>query len=130
MRISPGLSLDEHIDKYNSPAAGHDVLIYTGSGLMGREITGIRTCDIVIIVGGRSGTLGEFSIAYDEGRLIGVLLGTGGIAREIKKIIKIIEKPTGSEVVYNPDPKELVEKLLEVYSKETRFRGGIVREQT
>src|SRR5437667_448881 len=54
---------------------GFDVLIYTGSGLMGREITDIRTCDIVVIVGGRIGTLGEFAIAYDEGRLIGVLTG-------------------------------------------------------
>ena len=51
------------------------MLIYTGSGLMGREITDIRSCDIVVIVGGRIGTLGEFAIAYDEGRLIGVLTG-------------------------------------------------------
>src|SRR5438093_12370710 len=42
---------------------------------MGREITNIRSCDIVVIVGGRIGTLGEFAIAYDEGRLIGVLTG-------------------------------------------------------
>ena len=42
---------------------------------MGREITNIRSCDIVVIVGGRIGTLGEFAIAYDEGRLIGILTG-------------------------------------------------------
>ena len=36
--ISPGLSRDEHIIKYRSPTEGFDVLIYTGSGLMGREI--------------------------------------------------------------------------------------------
>jgi uncharacterized protein (TIGR00725 family) len=77
--ISPGLSLDEHRGKYESPVEGFDVLIYTGSGLMGREITNSRSCDIVIIAGGRTGTLGEFAIAYDEGRLIGVLTGTGGI---------------------------------------------------
>jgi hypothetical protein len=33
--ISPGLSLDEHVQKYRSPTEGFDVLIYTGSGLMG-----------------------------------------------------------------------------------------------
>lgn len=65
--ISPGLSIDEHQLKYGSPTEGFDVLIYTGSGLMGREITNIRSCDIVIIVGGRTGTLGELAIAYDEG---------------------------------------------------------------
>lgn len=31
--ISPGLSLDEHLHKYQSPTEFHDVLIYTGSGL-------------------------------------------------------------------------------------------------
>ena len=77
--ISPGLSFDEHRGKYRSPVEGFDVLIYTGSGLMGREITNIRSCDIVVIAGGRTGTLGELAIAYDEGRLIGVLTGTGGI---------------------------------------------------
>src|SRR3990172_2808088 len=34
--ISPGLSRDEHVLKYSSPVDGFDVLIYTGSGLMGR----------------------------------------------------------------------------------------------
>src|SRR6266511_3519973 len=77
--ISPGLSIEEHQGKYRSQVEGFDVLIYTGSGLMGREITNIRSCDIVVIAGGRTGTLGELAIPYDEGRLIGVLTGTGGI---------------------------------------------------
>ena len=77
--ISPGHNFAEHTIKYTSPSEGFDVLIYTGSGLMGREITGVRSCNIVVLTGGRSGTLGEFSIAYDEGKLIGVLEGTGGL---------------------------------------------------
>jgi predicted Rossmann-fold nucleotide-binding protein len=52
---------------------------------MGREVVNIRSSDIVLIVGGRSGTLGEFSIAYDEGELIGVLLDTGGITSGYKE---------------------------------------------
>lgn len=128
--ISPGLSLDEHIHKYNSPVEGHDVLIYTGSGLMGREITGIRSCDIVIILGGRSGTLGEFSVAYDEGRLIGVLLNTGGIAGEIKNIVKIICKSTGAKIVYSADPEELMEKLLKIYQENPRYHKGKIGECT
>src|SRR3990170_7207909 len=52
--ISPGLSIEEHKNKYASPVEGFDVLIYTGSGLMGREITNIRSCDIVVIAGGRT----------------------------------------------------------------------------
>jgi uncharacterized protein (TIGR00725 family) len=116
--ISPGLSLWEHVHKYNSPTEHHDVLIFTGSGLMGREIVNIRSSDIVVIIGGRSGTLGEFAIAYDEGKLIGVVLGTGGITAEIKSIVKVINKKTGARIFYDDRPDRLIRKLLEFYRKE------------
>ncbi len=77
----------------------------------------IRSSDIVIILGGHSGTLGEFSIAYDEGNLIGVLLGTGGIASEIENIVKIIKKKTGAKVMYESNPRVLLEKLISYYLK-------------
>ena len=47
--ISPGLSLEEHVGKYGSPTEFHDVLIFTGSGLMGREVVNIRSSDIVVV---------------------------------------------------------------------------------
>ncbi len=116
--ISPGRNLDEHINKYKSPTKHIDVLIYTGAGLMGREVTAINSSDIVIIVSGRSGTLGEFSIAYDDGKLIGVLAGTGGITNIIEDLVKTIKKPTGSTIVYNPKPDQLIKSLLDKYNKQ------------
>jgi hypothetical protein len=116
--ISPGLSLDEHRGKYRSPSDGFDVLIYTGSGLMGREITSIRSCDMVIVAGGRTGTLGEFAIAYDEGRLIGVLTGTGGITELVEPIIKASGKETGACVLYDDEPERLVDRLIHYYRTE------------
>lgn len=113
--ISPALSEEEHIVRYDSPVEAHDVIIYTGSGLMGREVVNIRSSDIVIIVGGRSGTLGEFSIAYDEGKLIGVLEGTGGVAAEIRNIVKIVKKKTGAKIIYSKDPYKLVKELIDYY---------------
>jgi len=113
--ISPGLSVDEHQGKYRSPVEGFDVLIYTGSGLMGREITNIRSCDIVVIAGGRSGTLGELAIAYDEGRLIGILTGTGGITGMVEEIIRVCKKETGACVLYDDDPSLLIDRLVEYY---------------
>ncbi|HBA41164.1 MAG TPA: hypothetical protein DCZ05_16015 [Deltaproteobacteria bacterium] len=113
--ISPGLSIDEHQGKYRSPVEGFDLLIYTGSGLMGREITNIRSCDIIVFVGGRSGTLGELAIAYDEGRLLGVLTGTGGITEIVETIIRVSQKDTGACVLYDDDPKRLIERLIEYY---------------
>ena len=116
--ISPGLSRDEHVVKYGSPVEGFDVLIYTGSGLMGREVENIRSSDIVVIVGGNSGTLGEFAIAYDEGRLIGVLTGTGGVAGHIPDLVGIFNKATGAHVLYDDDPARLIDRLLDYYNTE------------
>ena len=113
--VSPALNMEEHILKYNSPTKGYDAIIYTGSGLMGREIENIRSCDVVIFVGGRSGTLGEFAIAYDEAKIIGVLEGTGGITSHLKTIITMINKESGGVVYYDNDPLQLLETLERAY---------------
>lgn len=115
--ISPGLSLQEHVQKYGSPAEGHDAMIFTGSGLMGREVVNIRSSDIVIIIGGRSGTLGELAIAYDEGKLIGVLKGTGGITDLVPRIIDVCKKDTGAKVIYASKPSRLLDLLVEEYER-------------
>lgn len=115
--ISPALSLDEHVHKYLSPSDAYDVLIYTGSGLMGREVTNIRSSDMVVIAGGRSGTLGEFAIAYDEGKLIGVLQGSGGITDHLPEIVTSFGgKETGARLVYETDPAALIHRLAETYT--------------
>jgi uncharacterized protein (TIGR00725 family) len=115
--ISPALNLNEHIKKYKSPTRGYDAIIYTGSGLMGREIENIRSCDVVIFSGGRSGTLGEFAIAYDEGKVIGVLTNSGGISTHIKKIIDMIDKDTGATICYDENPTNLIKRLEDIYNK-------------
>jgi len=126
--ISPGLNLAEHVERYKSPTEYLDLLIFTGSGLMGREVIGARSCDAIIITGGRSGTLGEFAIAYDEGKPSGALLGTGGITTEIPDIIEKIRKSAGSKVVYDRAPAKLVKKLLEALEasspKMPRYEAG------
>lgn len=123
--ISPALSLDEHAFKYESPTLAHDVLIFTGSGLMGREVVNIRSSDIVVIIGGSSGTLGELAIAYDEGKLIGVLTGTGGISDMVKEILATCNKETGARVVYDDDPRRLIDQLLDVYRTEHFRRPSV-----
>ncbi len=116
--ISPALSHTEHVQRFDSPVDGFDIVVYTGSGLMGREVVNIRTSDIVVIVGGRSGTLGEFAIAYDEGRLIGVLTGTGGVADMVDELVANMGKDTGAHIIDDDDPERLVDRLVEYYRTE------------
>lgn len=113
--ISPAKHLREHVERYHSPYREYGTLIYTGLGSMGRELINIRSSDIVLIVAGRSGTLGEFAIAFEEGKLIGVLPDSGGIADLLPEIEARLMKDTGAEVIYDADPAQLVDRLLERY---------------
>jgi uncharacterized protein (TIGR00725 family) len=113
MGISPAVDLKEHIETFASPYKEYDVMVYTGLGLMGRELINIRSSDIVVVTGGRCGTLGEFAIAYEEGKLIGVLTGTGGITKVLPELVDTLAKRTGSEVIFDADPQQLVARLLQ-----------------
>ena len=79
---------------------------------MGRETLNIHSSDFVVFVGGRSGTLGEFCIAYDEGKLIGVLTHSGGISDEFVPIAKLVKKDTESILIVEDRPEDLVDRLL------------------
>lgn len=59
--------------------------------------------------------LGEFAIAYEEGKLIRVLTGTGGITDAIATVAASLRKETGAEVMYEREPARLVDRLLERY---------------
>lgn len=77
------------------------------------------------IVSGRSGTLGEFAIAYEEGKLIGVLTGTGGITPALPALeASLRQKATGSEVIYDADPETLVDRLLERHLADRASQGA------
>jgi uncharacterized protein (TIGR00725 family) len=110
--ISPASDRDEHIRRYGLPSDGVDVIVYTGFGLKGRNVINVRSADVVIILGGATGTLNEFTIAYDEGKIIGVLEGSGGVADHIREIIDFCKKPTRGVLVFDHDPEKLVQGCL------------------
>jgi uncharacterized protein (TIGR00725 family) len=118
--VSPARSREEHVDVFESPLDPYSAIVFTGSGLMGRETHNIHSSDFVLFVGGRSGTLGEFAIAYDEGKLIGVLRDSGGISNDFAGIAKLVHKETGAALVEDDDPERLVDTCLERYLAEER----------
>lgn len=115
--ISPASSEIEHIKKYKLPMDYHDIIIYTGFGYSGRNLLLTRASDAIIITCGRLGTLNEFTIAFEDEKPIGVLTGTGGMADEVKGILEKAHRGMG-KVVFDPDPKKLVEKVLQLVKKE------------
>ena len=112
--ISPGTNEREHVDLYKLPTDSCDVLVYTGFGLKGRNVVLVRSCDVVLFVAGAMGSLNEFTIAHDEGKTIGCLTGTGGVADDVDQLLqKFGKRATGARVFKNEDPEKLLDDCLD-----------------
>ena len=111
--ISPASNQREHMELYKLPVDACDALIYTGFGLKGRNVVLVRSCDIVLFVSGAMGSLNEFTIAHDEGKIIGCLTGTGGVADESDYLLqKFGKKSTTARVFTSDDPERLLSDCL------------------
>ena len=111
--LSPAANKKEHVETYRLPILYTDILVYTGFGEPGRDLLFSRTADAIIVGCGRVGTVNEFTVAFQEGKPVGVLEGEGSIANLVKDIISRGEYPT-NKVIFETDPKVLVEKILKL----------------
>jgi uncharacterized protein (TIGR00725 family) len=110
--VSPAHSLEEHQERYGLPRQASDLVIYTGFGYKGRNVVNVRSSDIVVILRGSIGTLNEFTIAYDEGKIIGILEGTGGVADQVREIVHALAKKTPAVLFFERDAVELLSLCL------------------
>lgn len=117
--FSPASSLREHLRKYRLPHDVFDFINFTGLHYVGRDLYLIQSSDAVITVGGRFGSLHEFTSALEAGKPCGVLLGSGGTADLIPKLMETLHPPEHL-VVYEHDPVKLVEKIVKVLDHEYR----------
>jgi len=115
--FSPAASEISHIKTYRLPLESYDVMVYSGFDYSGRNLLMTRAADGVIIICGRMGTLNEFTIAYEDGKPIGILEGSGGTADLVKYLLKRPHRK-GASLVYDKDPKKLIQKLIELIKKE------------
>lgn len=113
--VSPATSHQEHIERYHLPTDACDLIVYTGFGLKGRNVVLIRSCEIVIFIAGAMGSLNEFTIAHDEGKVIGCLTGTGGVADEAEYLLQKFSKETGARVIQNDGPEHLLDACLAAF---------------
>jgi len=110
--ISPASNQQEHVDQYKLPLDACDAIVYTGFGLKGRNVVLVRSCDVVLFIAGAMGSLNEFTIAHDEGKVIGCLAGTGGVADESEALLQKFGKRTNARIFQNGDPEKLVEDCI------------------
>jgi uncharacterized protein (TIGR00725 family) len=122
--VSPAADEREHVERFGLPVKGTDVLVYTGFGLKGRNVVLVRSCDVVLVVRGSMGALNEFTIAHDEGRVVGCLAGTGGAADEIGRLMGALPKSTRAEVFHDPDPARLLDACLDALRERRSPNAG------
>ena len=110
--ISPGAAETEHVEHYKLPTDACDAIVYTGFGLKGRNVVLVRSCDIVLFISGAMGSLNEFTIAHDEGKVIGCLMGTGGVADEVDYLVEKFGKRSAARVFKDSDAAGLIDQCL------------------
>lgn len=117
--FSPAGSKREHINTYRLPTNYFDLIVYTGFEYVGRNLILTKSADGVIIACGRTGTLNEFTIAFETRTPVGVLRGSGGTADLIPEVLARGYRPK-TKIVFDSSPKRLVEKLIKVLEEEKK----------
>ena len=126
--FSPGINEKDHIERFGFPVKGFSRFVYVpedyplkdvkGACLKYRNISSVVECDAAVTISGRSGTTNEFTIAYDLGKNIGVLIETGGMSKFFKRLIDDWNKPTGATVIFERYPDKLIETLEKITKEE------------
>jgi len=108
----PPISYPKHVK--------NQIFHYSGLGRTGRNIPSIRNTDGVVLLGGGTGTLNEFTVAYHEGKVIGVLKtktseATGSVEAFLESGGENVlsKKRKESRIIVSDDPQELVKKVVE-----------------
>ncbi len=115
--FSPAANEREHVETYKLPLDYMDVIVYTGFGYAGRDLLFVRSSDAMVIGCGRIGTINEFAVAFEDHRPIGVLEGSWETDEILKRIIEAAHRPN-SKIIFDSDPKGLVERLIEMVQKD------------
>ena len=125
--FSPAASRLAHVKKYHLPLDAYECILYTGFEYTGRNLLLVRSCDAVVMVGGRIGTLNELTIAIEERKPIGVLLGSGGMTAEVEHVLKVAKR-SRTGIIFGHDPAKLVDDLIAII-KQKSHRLEAVQEE-
>lgn len=111
--FSPAGSWLEH-KRLGYPTEFHDLIFCTGLSTAGRNLLNVRSSHGLIFIGGSMGALNEFTIAYDEHKVIGILRGSGGFCNQMEEWIVHLAKPDNRAIlIHCGEPISLVEQVLQ-----------------
>ena len=97
-----------------------DVPITTGMGIGMRSELMINTVDIVVMIGGKNGTLKELSAAYILKKPIIIIEGSGGFADTLKNCLyegKYLDDRRNVEIKFVRNPSEAILLIKEIITR-------------
>lgn len=115
--FSPAVSFREHVALYRLPTKEFDYINFTGMAYVGRDVHLVRSSDAIITVGGRMGSLHELSTALESRKVVGVLLGSGGLADYVPTLLKHIVTPGASHIIFDVHPGMLVKRVVKALNE-------------
>ncbi len=122
--ISPAATEREHVELYKLPLDFHDLIIYTGFGYSGRNVFMTRAADAVVVGCGRIGTVNEFTVAFEDGKPLGVLEADWPTDGVFKLMVEKSNR-TNEKLVFDPSPKTLITKMIELIEKDKGENYGV-----
>ncbi|KKP89162.1 hypothetical protein A2456_03405 [Candidatus Nomurabacteria bacterium RIFOXYC2_FULL_36_19] len=115
--FSPAATEKEHVEVYKLPLDYMDLIVYTGFGYPGRDILLTRSSDAVICGCGRIGTIHEFTVAFEDGKPIGIFEGPWAMGDELKEILAKSNRPN-AKIVSGENPKKLLEDIVTLIKRD------------
>ena len=115
--ISPAASEKEHVEVYKLPIDYMDLIMYTGFGYAGRDILMTRCADAVVCGCGRIGTIHEFTIAFEDGKPIGIFEGPWETGAVLEEIIQKGHR-SNAKIITGNDPKKLLKDVIDLVKKD------------
>ena len=111
---SPDIDEDSHNlqnDNLNSKYFSEMKFI---QGFTARSLKMIEDSDAIILIGGRIGTLSEFTIALEEGKKVLVIKDSGCIADHLEYILQVANKEFPDQIIFEKDYKKGIDRLVEM----------------
>jgi hypothetical protein len=106
---SPDENKDSHNKRIYNLATHHFNEIKYHNGFTIRSLAMFNEADSILVLNGRMGTLSEFTIALEEGKRIGVITNTGGIADHLKKIMILANKDFPDQLFFSRNPAKVID---------------------
>lgn len=118
--FSPASSLREHAHKYRLPIGMFNYINFTGLHYVGRDVYLVQSSDAIITVGGRFGSLHEFTTALESNMPCGFLVGSGGTADIIPELMEKLEPVHKKLVIFDESPEKLVQKVIDMLNEHNK----------